>query len=63
MNYDATLDTLQLVALIGVMAVLCYLVYLLRLELSTATRALLDIVRAQDDIRARLNVLERERER
>jgi hypothetical protein len=63
MSYDTVIDTLELVALLGVMAVLCYLVYLLRLELSGATAALRAIVLAQKDLDARLNVLERERER
>jgi len=63
MSYDTVIDTLELVALLGVMAVLCYLVYLLRLELSGATAALRAIVLAQKDLDARLNVLERQRER
>jgi hypothetical protein len=63
MGFDAIVDTIQTAALLGVMAVLSYLVYLLRHELSVATGALHAIVRALDEVKARLNVLERERER
>lgn len=63
MNYDTVIDTIQVVALLGVMAVLSYLVHLLRLELSNAVAALHAIVTALDDVKARLDVLERERGR
>lgn len=63
MGFDAIVDTIQTVALLGVMVVLSYLVYLLRLELGNATAALHAIVRSQDEIKARLDVLERERGR
>ena len=63
MSYDAVIDTIQTVALLGVMAVLSYLVYLLRLELGSAVSALHAIVKALDEVKARLNVLERERGR
>ena len=46
MSYDATIDTIQTVALLGVMAVLSYLLHA--------------IVKALDEVKARLNVLERE---
>ena len=62
-SFDDFLDLTQTVALLGVMVVLSYLVYLLRLELGNATAALHAIVRSQDEIKARLDVLERERGR
>jgi hypothetical protein len=62
MGFDFIVDTIQTLALLGVMAVLCYLVYLLKLELGGAVAALHAIVKAQDAMQARLNVLEAERE-
>ena len=61
MSVDDILDLTQSVALLGVMAVLSYLVYLLRLQLTNAVAALHAIVRALDDVKARLAVLEQER--
>jgi hypothetical protein len=63
MGFDAIVDTIQTVALLGVMAVLCYLVHLLRLQLASAVGALHAIVRAQDEMKARLDVLDQERGR
>jgi hypothetical protein len=62
MSIDDIIDMTQTVALLGVMAVLCYLVHLLKLELGSAVAALHAIVKAQDAMQARLNVLEAERE-
>jgi hypothetical protein len=56
-------DLVQTVAIIFVMLILAYGVYLFKIELRAALMALRDIVREHDEIKARLNVLERERER
>ena len=63
MTVDDFLDLVEAIALFGVLAVLSYLVYLLKVQLSDGVAALHAIVKAQDDMQARLNVLERERER
>ena len=63
MSVDDILDIVQSIALIGVMAVLSWLVHLLRLQLTNAVAALHAIVKALDDVKARLEVLERERGR
>lgn len=62
MGFDAVIDTIQTVALVGVMAVLCYLVHLLKQQLASAVAALHAIVKVQDELKTRLNLLERERE-
>ena len=61
-SIDDIIDMTQTVALLGVMAVLSYLVYLLKLELGSAVAALHAIVKAQDDVKARLELLEQERD-
>ena len=62
MSIDDIIDMIQTVALIGVMAVLSYLVYLLKLQLTNAVEALHTIVKALDDVKARLGILEQERD-
>jgi hypothetical protein len=62
MSIDDIIDMTQTVALIGVMAVLSYLVHLLKLQLTNAIEALHSIVKALDDAKARLDLLEQERD-
>ena len=63
MKLDDPIDLVQTVAIIFVMLILAYGVYLLKMELRAAVTALRGILREHDEIKARLNVLERERER